>query len=115
MWKSLRLFYIPRRRLSINLRNLNNIIFCIETDLYDDKIFYGIKCTSDSLDKEIQSKIGELLEHKNTKYSTNLDGGWPIYKYASSKTPEEIYSEFVTFVNDVISSDNSISYNDKDS
>lgn len=97
------------------MKKINNIIFCIETDLYDDKIFYGIKCTSDSLDKEIQSKIGELLEHKNTKYSTNLDGGWPIYKYASSKTPEEIYSEFVTFVNDVISSDNSISYNDKDS
>ena len=24
MWKSLCLFYIPRRRLSINLRNLNN-------------------------------------------------------------------------------------------
>ena len=41
MRKSLCLFYIPRRRLSINLRNLNNITIEIKTLRSND--LFGLK------------------------------------------------------------------------
>lgn len=69
----------------------NECDFCIETNLGDDKIFYGIKC--EGIDDPIKSKIKELLSSKVYKANSI----WPIYKYAVSSSVDGIYEEFKDF------------------
>lgn len=98
-------------------KQIDNIVFCIETDLGDDNIFYGIKCIDDQNDDikndGIKNRINTLLSNKSNGYK-NISR-WPIYKYASSSTYNEIYNEFNDFVKSLTSSDSSISHNEKDS
>lgn len=77
---------------------VNNIKFCIETNLGDDKIFYGIK-KCEGIDEPIKSKIKELLSKKEVYNKHDI---WPIYKYADTSSVDGIYNEFVAFIGNFI-------------
>lgn len=83
-------------------KEVNNIKFCIETNLGDDKIFYGIKCEGidEPIDEPIKSKIDELRRRESRSYQAY--GKWPIYKYADSSSVDGIYGEFVDFIGNFI-------------
>ena len=58
MWKSLCLFYIPRRKLSINLRNLNNIYLYYYLSFIENKAKeIGQQGTQSNLSKQIVEKF----------------------------------------------------------
>lgn len=99
----------------IKKETADNIVFCIETNLGDDNIFYGIKCIDDKNDDIKNDGIKELIKNLVSDNSSvyKEDAKWPIYKYASSSTYDKIYIEFKNFVEFVTSTDNSISHNDK--
>lgn len=77
---------------------VNNIKFCIEANLGDDKIFYGIK-KCEGIDEPIKSKIDELLSKREVYNKHDI---WPIYKYADTSSVDGIYNEFVAFIGNFI-------------
>lgn len=79
------------------MKKVDDIIFCIETNRGDDKIFYGIKCKSFADSEERKKYYSRKLKEMNAESC----GLWPIYKYASSTTSKEIYNEFKNFVDEI--------------
>lgn len=95
-------YYDDSKELGIRIKNdETHYGFCIETNLGDDNIFYGIKYEDEKQCKEdVLPKIKELL-NKSTVYKQY--GKWVIFKYVETNIDEEIYNEFESFVNTILS------------
>ena len=91
-------YYDDSKELGIRIKNdETHYGFCIETNLGDDNIFYGIKYENEKQCKEdVLPKIKELL-NKSTGYKQY--GKWAIFKYVETNIAKEIYNEFESFVN----------------
>lgn len=95
-------YYDDSKELGIRKKNdETHYGFCIETNLGDDNIFYGIKYEDEKQCKEdVLPKIKEVL-NKSTGYKQY--GKWAIFKYVETNIAEEIYNEFESFVNTMLS------------
>lgn len=95
-------YYDDSKELGIRIKNdETHYGFCIETNLGEDNIFYGIKYEDEKQCKEdVLPKIKELL-NKSTVYKQY--GKWVIFKYVETNIDEEIYNEFESFVNTILS------------
>lgn len=95
-------YYDDSKELGIRIKNdETHYGFCIETNLGNDNIFYGIKYEDEKQCKEdVLPKIKELL-NKSIVYKQY--GKWVIFKYVETNIDEEIYNEFESFVNTILS------------
>lgn len=95
-------YYDDSKELGIRIKNdETHYGLCIETNLGDDNIFYGIKSEDEKQCKEdVLPKIKELL-NKSTGYKQY--GKWVIFKYVETNIDEEIYNEFESFVSTILS------------